>query len=155
MTRGHAADMSTAVLDVNAIGPVDVAVIRFDSGEFSDDVAPALSELDRSGTVHIIDLAFVRKEADESVSCLEATDERVGRAFAGLADTQLDLLSDSDIDKIADGLDPGSSAMVIVWENSWAARLAAALRSSHGQMVAQERIPRENVLRAIAALNEE
>jgi len=147
--------MSVAVLDANAIGPVDVAVIRFDCDEFTDDVAPALSELDRSGTVHIIDLAFVRKEADETVSCLEATDERVARAFAGLADTRFDLLSDSDLDKIADELNPGSAAMVIVWENSWAARLAAALRGSGGQVVALERIPRERVLRAIAALDEE
>jgi uncharacterized membrane protein len=155
VTSGHAAEMSTAVLDANAIGPVDVAVIRFDTAEFSDDVAPALAELNRSGTVHIIDLAFVRKEADESVSCLEATDEHVARAFAGLADAQFDLLSDSDLDKIAEALDPGSAAMVIVWENSWAARLAAALRGSHGQVVAQERIPRESVLRAISALGEE
>lgn len=147
--------MPAAVLNANSIGPVDVAVIRFDSDEFSGDVAPALAELDRSGTVHIIDLAFVRKEADESVSCLEATDERVAKAFRGLADTQFDLLSDSDLDKIADELDPGSSAMVIVWENSWAARLASALRGSHGQVVAQERIPRESVLRAIAALDEQ
>jgi uncharacterized membrane protein len=147
--------MSTAVLDPSAIGPVDVAVIRFDTDEFSDDVAPALAELNRSGTVHIIDLAFVHKAADESVSCLEATDEHVAGAFADLADTQFNLLSDSDLDEIADDLDPGSSAMVIVWENSWAARLAAALRGSHGQVVAQERIPRESVLLAIAALGEE
>jgi hypothetical protein len=146
--------MPTALLDANSIGPVDVAVIRFDSDEFSGDVAPALSELDRSGTVHIIDLAFLRKEADESVSALEVGDERVARAFEGLADTHFDLLSDSDLDMIADGMDPGSSAMVIVWENSWAARLAAALRGSHGQVVAQERIPRDSVLRAIAALND-
>jgi uncharacterized membrane protein len=155
VTSGHAAEMPTALLDASVIGPVDVAVIRFDSDEFSDDVAPALAELNRSGTVHIIDLAFVRKAPDESVSCLEATDEHVARAFAGLADTQFDLLSDSDFDKIADELDPGSSAMVIVWENSWAARLAAALRGSHGQVVAQERIPHDSVVRAIAALEEE
>jgi hypothetical protein len=99
--------MSTAVLDANAIGPVDVAVIRFDSDDFSDDVAPALAELNRSGTVHIIDLAFVRKDADDSVTCLEATDDHVARSFAGLADTQFDLLSDSDLDKVADELDPG------------------------------------------------
>ena len=142
-----------AVLDANLIGPVDVAVIRFDSNEFSGDVAPALSELDHSGTVHIIDLAFIRKEADESVSCMEVGDEGVGRAFEGLADAQFDLLNDEDLDKIADGLEPGSSAMVVVWENSWAARLAAALRNSHGKVVAQERIPRDAVLRAIAALD--
>jgi hypothetical protein len=42
-----------------------------------------------------------------------------------------------------------------VWENSWAARLAAAVRASHGQLISQERIPRQAVLRAIAALDEE
>jgi hypothetical protein len=142
-----------ALLDANAIGPVDVAVIRFEGSEFSADVAPALSELDQSGTVHIIDLAFVRKEADASISYLEIDDEAVAREFESLADSQFDLLSDEDLTKIADALEPDSAAMVVVWENSWAARLAAALRDSHGQVVAQERIPRDAVLRAIAALN--
>jgi hypothetical protein len=142
-----------ALLDANAIGPVDVAVIRFEGSEFSGDVAPALSELDHSGTVHIIDLAFVRKEADASISYLEIDDEAVAREFESLADSQFDLLSDEDLTKIADALEPDTAAMVVVWENSWAARLAAALRDSHGQVVAQERIPRDAVLRAIAALN--
>ncbi len=142
-----------AVLDANAIGPVDVAVIRFEGSEFSGDVAPALAELDRSGTVHIIDLAFVRKEADQSISYLEIDDEAVAKEFESLADSQFDLLSDEDLTKIADALEPDTAAMVVVWENSWAARLAAALRASHGQVVAQERIPRDAVLRAIAALN--
>lgn len=142
-----------AVLDANAIGPVDVAVIRFEGNEFSGDVAPALSELDHSGTVHIIDLAFVRKETDESISYLEIDDDAVAKEFESLADSQFDLLSDEDLTKIADALEPDTAAMVVVWENSWAARLAAALRDSHGQVVAQERIPRDAVLRAIAALN--
>jgi Family of unknown function (DUF6325) len=142
-----------ALLDANAIGPVDVAVIRFEGSEFSGDVAPALSELDRSGTVHIIDLAFVRKEADESISYLEIDDAAVAKEFESLADSQFDLLNDEDLTKIADALEPDTAAMVVVWENSWAARLAAALRDSHGQVVAQERIPRDAVLRAIAALN--
>ena len=143
-----------ALLDSNSIGPVDVAVIRFEGQEFSGDVAPALAELDRNGTVHIIDLAFLRKEADESISCLEVGDERVAREFEQLIDTQFDLLSDDDLAEIASGLEPGSAAMVVVWENSWAARLAAAIRGSHGQVVVQERIPRDTVLRAIAALDQ-
>ena len=44
--------------------------------------------------------------------------------------------------------------VVVVWENSWAARLATAIRGSHGQVVVQERIPRDTVLRAIAALDQ-
>jgi uncharacterized membrane protein len=152
-TTAEAQPMPAAVLDKNTIGPVDVAVIRFDGDEFSGDVAPALSELEQSGTVHIIDLAFVRKEMDESVACIELGDEHVAREFERLADTHFDLLNDEDLEEIAAGLEPGSSAMVVVWENSWAARLAKAVRSSHGQVIAQERIPRETVLRAIDALD--
>ena len=144
-----------AGLDADTIGPVDVAVILFGGNKFNGDVAPALSDLNDSGTVRIIDLAFVRKDDDDSISYAEVADEQVADAFERLNDTQFDLLSDEDLNEIGAGLKPGSSALVIVWENSWAGRLAAAIRASHGQLISQERIPRETVLQAIAALNEE
>ena len=144
-----------AGLDADTIGPVDVAVILFEGNKFNGDVAPALSDLNDSGTVRIIDLAFVRKDDDDSISYAEVADEQVADAFERLNDTQFDLLSDEDLNEIGAGLKPGSSALVIVWENSWAGRLAAAIRASHGQLISQDRIPRETVLRAIAALDEE
>ena len=144
-----------AGLDVDTIGPVDVAVILFEGNKFNGDVAPALSDLSDSGTVRIIDLAFVRKDDDESISYAEVADAQVADAFERLNDTQFDLLSDEDLNEIGAGLKAGSSALVIVWENSWARRLAAAIRASHGQLISQDRIPRETVLRAIAALDEE
>lgn len=144
-----------AGLDVDTIGPVDVAVILFEGNKFNGDVAPALSDLSDSGTVRIIDLAFVRKDDDESISYAEVADAQVADAFERLNDTQFDLLSDEDLNEIGAGLKAGSSALVIVWENSWAGRLAAAIRASHGQLISQDRIPRETVLRAIAALDEE
>ena len=142
-------------LDANSIGPVDVAVILFEGNEFNGDVAPALLDLSDSGIVRIIDLAFVRKDSDESISYAEVADAQVADAFERLNDAQFDLLSDEDLNEIATGLKAGSSALVIVWENSWAGRLAAAIRASHGQLMSQERIPRETVLQAIAALDEE
>jgi len=144
-----------AGLDADTIGPVDVAVILFEGNKFNGDVAPALSDLNDSGTVRIIDLAFVRKDDDDSISYAEVADEQVADAFERLNDTQFDLLSDEDLNEIGAGLKAGSSALVIVWENSWAGRLAAAIRASHGQLISQDRIPRETVLRAIAALDEE
>ncbi len=57
-----------AALQPDTIGPVDVAVILFEGNEFNGDVAPALSDLNDSGTVRVIDLAFVSKEKDESIS---------------------------------------------------------------------------------------
>ncbi len=143
-----------AALDADSVGPVDVAVILFEGNKFRGDVAPSLAELNDSGTVRIIDFAFVRKETDGSASVIEAGDAEVADMF-DFHGTQFDLLSEEDLIGIADRLGADSSALVIVWENRWAARLAAAVRASDGRLISQDRIPRETVLRAIAALDEE
>jgi ABC-type cobalamin/Fe3+-siderophores transport system ATPase subunit len=129
--------------------------ILFEGNRFNGDVAPALADLQDSGTVRIIDLAFVRKETDGAVSFVEAGDPDLAEELTGIEDGQFDLLNDEDLIEVASGLDAGSSAMIIVWENSWAARLGAAVRASHGRLIALERIPHETVQRAVAALDEE
>jgi len=45
-------------------------------------------------------------------------------------------------------LEPGTSAAVLIWENSWAAPVAVALRRSGGQLVASGRIPVQGILAA-------
>jgi len=144
-----------ATLNAESVGPVDVAVILFEGNKFSGDVAPALADLNDSGTVRIIDFAFVRKETDGTASVVEADDPEVADEFKHFYSTQFDLLSEDDLLRIAGELEPASSALVLVWENSWAARIAAAIRASHGRLISQDRIPRETVLRAIAALDEQ
>jgi len=89
-----------------------------------------------------------------TASVIEVGDADVADAFAGVHNGQFDLLNDEDLAAIGAGLQPASSAMVIVWENSWLARFAAAVRQSEGTVVALTRIPREDVLRAIADLDE-
>jgi len=143
-----------AGLQAESVGPVDVAVIVFDGNKFNGDLAPALAELHDRGTVRVVDLAFVRKESDGTASVIEVGDADVADAFAGVHNGQFDLLNDEDLAAIGAGLQPASSAMVIVWENSWLARFAAAVRQSEGTVVALTRIPREDVLRAIADLDE-
>ena len=55
---------------------------------------------------------------------------------------------------MAMGLEIGSSALVLVWENTWAAEFAAAVRGSNGRLIVQDRIPREVVERAVLALDD-
>jgi uncharacterized membrane protein len=136
------------------MGPVDVAMIAFDTGDLNDEVAPALADLQASGTVRVMDIAFLRKAADGSTSILELADDAVGGAFDRITDSQIDLLSEADLSDLASTLTPDSSAMVVVWENCWAARFASAVRESHGRVAMLERIPHENVERAITALEE-
>ena len=141
--------------DASEIGPVDIAVILFESGEIGDGVAPAIVDLHESGTVRVIDMAFVRRDEDGGVAFVEVEDAEIAAAFDRIdAADEIDLLSEEEILEIATNLKPGSTALVIVWENTWAGRLASAIRESDGQVVALERIPREDVLNVIAALQE-
>jgi hypothetical protein len=142
-------------LEADKMGPVDVAVIAFEGSDFSGDVAPVLADLQANGTVNVIDMAFVRKAADGSTSIVELGDGPVAGAFEQLADTQVELLSEADLADLAGALAPDSAAMVVVWENRWAARFASAIRESHGRVALLERIPQENVERAISALEDE
>lgn len=141
--------------DPAVVGPVDVAVVLFEGNQFNGDVAPAIAELQQTGVVSIIDLAFVSKDAEGNTAVIEIEDADIADAFAELTESQLDLLSDEDLDGIADSLNPESSALVVVWENTWAARLATAISGSGGEVVSYVRIPRDTVIEAIAALQED
>ncbi len=140
------------ILDPNRVGPVDVALIGFVGDAFTGEVAPALQDLAESGVVRIIDLAFIRRDPEGIVSALELEDLDVAEAFAGLDDERQDLLNDEDLMRLADSLEPATAALVIVWENRWAANFAEAVRASNGFLVSQDRIPHEDVVRAIEAL---
>jgi hypothetical protein len=140
------------ILDAKSIGPVDVAVVGFEGDAFTGEIAPALLDLVEAGTIRVIDLAFIRKSADGEPSFVEMVDSDVSQAYANVSDDQFDLLNDVDLESMADGLEPATAALVIVYENTWAARLAAAVRDSGGFLIAQERVPRDNVVAAIEAL---
>ena len=133
------------------LGPVEYAVIAFPGNRFNGDVVPALSELVDSGTVHIIDLVFVHKDADGilTIGELEQLDAELGAVFAELEGDIDGLLSEEDLSDISALLSDNSSAAVIVWENLWAERFANAVRASGGQLVDSGHIPHEVALAAM------
>ncbi|MCY0933730.1 DUF6325 family protein [Streptomyces sp. H34-S4] len=104
--------------------------------------------------VRVLDLTFVREERDGTVSVIELADSEVAEQFERVLGDEFDLLSDEDLETVAQGLAPESSALVLVWENAWATRLASAVRESNGQVLFMERVPRDGVERAVAALAE-
>ncbi|MHB9758066.1 DUF6325 family protein [Streptomyces sp. BYX5S] len=142
----------TSGLNTDTVGPVDVAVLAFEGNRFNGDIAPALRDMQRDGTVRILDLCFIRKAADGSVDVVELGDPEVTELFQQVADVRFDLLSDEDLRTVSDNLPAESSALVLAWENTWAARLGAAVRDSRGRVLMLERIPRETVNEAIEAL---
>lgn len=143
-----------AGLDPGVLGPVDVALIVFQGDTFTGEIAPALAELQSSGIVRIIDIAFVSKAMDGSTTVLEVEDTGIARQMTPAGSEKFELLSDEDLAEAAAELEPGTSELVVVWENTWASRLARAVRESNGTLTALHRIPRHVVLDAISALDE-
>ena len=54
---------------MDEIGPVDYAVIAFPGNRFRGEIAPAIGELIDAGTIRVIDIAFVGKNADGRREC--------------------------------------------------------------------------------------
>ncbi|HEX5499597.1 MAG TPA: DUF6325 family protein [Thermomicrobiales bacterium] len=124
-------------------GPIELLVIKFPGNRFTGDILPAMAELVETGTVHIVDLLFVHKNAAGETSLLEFDDlapDESGQ-WAPLATDVTPLLNDDDALQLAAGLDNDSSAGILLFENSWAARFAQAVRNAHGEVVLNERIP--------------
>ncbi|MFE0515454.1 DUF6325 family protein [Streptomyces sp. NPDC058964] len=138
--------------DVEEMGPVDYVVIEFPGSRMTGEAFPLLVDLADRGIIRILDLAFVRKDSDGSVSGLELQelgDEVDVAVFAGASSG---LLDQGDLDEAGSALEPGNSAAVLVYENLWAAPLASALRRSGAQLVAGGRIPVQALLASLDAV---
>ena len=134
------------------MGPVEIAVFSFPGSQFNGQIAPALRELMAAETVRVLDLAFVMKAEDGSIAWVEIEDAAMhAPEFEGFHDDPIDLLNEEDIMLLAEEVQPGSSAAIIVWEHTWATRLSDAVEGSGGFVVAREYIPESIVDAAVAA----
>jgi hypothetical protein len=134
------------------MGPIDYVLVEWQGRQPNGQLAPQLVDLVDRGLIRILDLAFIAKGEDGSVAGVELSD--LGDEVAELAvfeGAASGLLSDEDIAEAGGVLEPGTAAALLVYENSWAAPFAAALRRSGGQLVASGRIPVEDVLAALDA----
>ena len=129
------------------IGPVDYAIIAFPGNQFRGEIGPALADLVDSGTIRIIDIAFVLKDEGGNTVAMELTelDADVQAALESAGVEVGGLFNEDDLMDAADGLPPNSSAAVLVWENVWARKVAQAMRDAGGELVVFERLPHEVV----------
>lgn len=145
--------MSTEALD--EMGPIDYVVIEWPGQQPTGTAAPHLVDLVDRGIIRVLDIAFVTKADDGKVAGVEFSEiaDQVEelKVFEGAASG---LLADDDLAAAGDALEPGTSAAVLVYENTWAAPFAKAVRESGGQLVANGRIPVQALLAALDAVDE-
>jgi hypothetical protein len=138
---------------VDELGPVDWIVVEFPGSKFNGEIAPALRELVDRETIRVLDLLVLKKDEDGSLEAFELSDldpSEVGELRSYESDLAM-LLSEEDVTAVAAAIEPGSSAAVLVWENTWAAPFASAVRHSGGQLVASGRIPVQAILATLEA----
>ena len=126
-----------------SIGPVEYIAIAFPGSKFSGAIVPAIKELQDSGTIRVLDLIVISKDADGTVTAVELgeTSPEEAAALAVLGVEGKYLLGQEDVEEIGAALDPGTTAGLMIWENVWAARFAQSLRDADGVLIANGRIP--------------
>jgi hypothetical protein len=137
------------------LGPIDIVVIAYPAdAPMSGEAVPLVMDLVERGIIRVLDVRFVMKNQDGTYSGFEATDldaDSVGdfKAFEGASSG---LLGEDDVGVAAEAIEPGSAAVMIVYENRWAAPFAAAVRRNGGVLVDNQRIPVQDLMRALDAV---
>lgn len=136
------------------LGPVDIVVIAYPAGApMTGEAVPMLLDLVERGIIRVLDVMFVIKDADGTYSGFEATgldDKSVGD-FSAFEGASSGLLGDDDVATAAEGIEPGSAAAVLIYENRWAAPFAAAVRRNGGRLVDFQRIPMQELIASLDA----
>jgi hypothetical protein len=136
------------------LGPIDIVVIAFPAdAPMTGEAVPLVLDLVDRGIIRVLDVLFVRENEDGTFSGFEARDltsESVGD-FTVFEGASSGLLGEEDVAAAAEAIEPGSAAVMIVYENSWAGPFAAAVRRNGGELVASQRIPAQDLMDALDA----
>ena len=138
------------------IGPVEMVVLTFPNERADPDVVSSLAEVVEQGYATILDLVFLSRESSGEIRVVDFDEDldEAGLARLTVADGRA-VLSDEDMDVVRETLEPGTSAALIVYENTWARRVAGAVRGAGGEVALHVQIPRETVEAALAAAEAE
>lgn len=139
--------------DIDELGPVDYLVVEFpaERSNFTGEMAAELASLVDAGTIRVLDLLILHKADDGGVEAFEIDDLDEVDELRALETEIAEILAEEDVAHLAAAMDNGSTAGVIVWENSWAAPFASAARRAGGQLVATGRIPIQAILASLEA----
>lgn len=139
--------------ELSELGPVDYLVIEFPAGQqsFTGEMAEELVNLVEAGTIRVIDAIILTKDEDGTVDAIELSDVADLGPLVQLEAQLAELLAVEDVAHLANAMDPGSVAGVLVYENTWAAPFASAARRAGGQLIANGRIPIQAIIASLEA----
>jgi hypothetical protein len=135
------------------VGPISYLIVEFPGSKMTGEGFPLLVDLVDRGVIRILDLRFVTRETDGSISAVDLQDIDLDGRFdlAIFEGASSGMLDDSDIADAKSAIEPGSSAAILIFENRWAASFVQALRRGEAQLVAAGYIPQDTIVAALDA----
>jgi hypothetical protein len=137
---------------LDELGPIDYIVVEWPGRQPTGEAVPHLIDLVDRGIIRILDIALMAKDADGTVGALDFGDLPPDSDYAQFAGASTGILDQEELEEAASVLEPGSAAAVLIYENTWAAPFASAVRRGGGQLVASGRIPVQGIIAALDAL---
>ncbi|MBK7018316.1 MAG: DUF6325 family protein [Candidatus Microthrix parvicella] len=130
------------------LGPIDYMVVEFPAGtsNFSGAMAAELAALAEAELIRVLDLMILTKDQDGNIEVLEVEDLEGTGELGSIEADLAEILAFEDVENLAAAMEPGSTAGVLIWENTWAAPFAVAARQSGGQLIASGRIPTQALI---------
>ena len=122
------------------ISPLEYVVIGLQDHSFASEILPELNIIQENGSIRVIDLLFVSKAVDGTVTTQEINEltEEEQQPYGGLLDHLTGLLTAQDVAHLAGAMPSGMLAVVILLEHTWTISLAEAVRKAGGVLTNDE-----------------
>ncbi len=139
------------------VGPIDYLALEFPGSRLRGEGLAALLDLVERGIIRILDLRVARRteEGDVVALALSDLDHDGSLDLAVFEGVVSGLLDDEDLSEGVALVEPGSAVGLIVYENTWARPFVTAMRNVGAQVIASARIPVEDVVAVLDALEAE
>ncbi len=134
-----------------ALGPVELIIVKFPGERAEPALIEAVREVVAAGFVTVLDLVFLSRSTDGEIRVVDVSENLDDHGLGVLEVNAQALISEDDLELATDAIDPGTSAVVIVYENSWARKVSGAVQDAGGELTLHVRIPRDVVEAAVEA----
>ena len=129
------------------LGPLEYTVIGFAGNRFDGSIADEIRRVVDSGIIALVDVVFVTRDVDGHVDAFEIDNKDDPRfsSFTWMLQGSMGLLTQEDVERIADDLPPDTSALVLLFEHRWAVRIKEAITAAGGFLVSRDTIAPEKL----------
>jgi uncharacterized membrane protein len=136
-----------------SIGPVEYIILGFPGNQFKGEIVPELVNLVERGLIRILDLVVISRNDAGDVLVLEVDEDGdLSAMFATLDGEVGGVIGNEDIQHAATSIEPGSSAALLLWEDTWATPFVEAVRNAGGVLIEGSRIPHDLIEELESAL---